>query len=309
VPKRLFYSYSSKDESLRAELETHLSSLRRDGVIEPWSFRKISPGEEWDAAIAKELDRADIVLLLVSADFLNSDYCWGIEVKRALERHARGEAVVVPVILRPCDWQTQDFARLQALPSGAKPVVKRRLRDDAWTDVVQGVRRVAEQLKRDKPMEDRSSGAGTTSTSITHEQVARSRIQSIAEMFTEGNLKARQLAAQEVERLATALSIPVVLELSVSKAVGERVAAGIALREHLLINPLLVDDAKVVNAVRLRLQDDHPRVRYRFVRAVTTHATLAMQTVDILRWIQTTERDKALRAAAVEALEKAAEAS
>ncbi len=121
---RLFYSYSHKDETLRNELETHLKLLQRQGLIDTWHDRKIEAGEEWKRKIDENLERADIILLLVSADFIASDYCYEIEMKRALERHEKGEARVIPVILRDCKWNSTPFAKLQALPKDGKAVKK-----------------------------------------------------------------------------------------------------------------------------------------------------------------------------------------
>ena len=118
----LFYSYSHKDESLRDELETHLALLSRQELIEQWHDRRIDAGQEWAGKIDENLNRADIILLLVSAYFLDSDYSFDIETKRAMERHEAGEAVVIPAILRPCDWQSASFGKLQALPKDAKAV-------------------------------------------------------------------------------------------------------------------------------------------------------------------------------------------
>ena len=101
-PISLFYSYSHRDEDLRLKLETHLSALRRGGLIAEWHDRKLEPGDAWKDEIDRHLTSADIVLLLVSADFIASDYCWGEEMTKALVRHGRGEARVIPVILRHC---------------------------------------------------------------------------------------------------------------------------------------------------------------------------------------------------------------
>src|SRR3546814_935489 len=96
----VFVSYSHKDESLREELETHLAMLKRRGVIDVWHDRRISPGTELDGAIDAALERAQAIILLVSPDFLASDYCYDREMKRAMERHEAGEARVLPVIDR-----------------------------------------------------------------------------------------------------------------------------------------------------------------------------------------------------------------
>jgi hypothetical protein len=145
---RLFYSYSHKDETLREKLETHLSLLRKEGYIHDWHDRKIGAGQEWKNSIDGNLEAAKIILLLVSSDFIASDYCYGIEMKRALENHRVGEAQVIPIILRPCDWDKAPFAKLQALPKDAKPVMKWSNRDEAWTDVARGIRRVVEELRK-----------------------------------------------------------------------------------------------------------------------------------------------------------------
>src|SRR5215475_9706813 len=97
---RLFYSYSHKDETLREELEKHLSLLKRQSVLHDWHDREISAGREWEGAINENLETADVILLLVSADFLASDYCYDKEMKRALEKYEVGEACVIPLIVR-----------------------------------------------------------------------------------------------------------------------------------------------------------------------------------------------------------------
>src|SRR5919205_442800 len=121
-PLELFYSYSHRDGDLRDELETHLSMLKRQRAISQWHDRGIVAGEEWGGEIDEHLKTADIILLLVSANFLASDYCYDIELGLAMERHEAGEARVVPIILRPCDWSGAPFGKLQALPKNAKPV-------------------------------------------------------------------------------------------------------------------------------------------------------------------------------------------
>jgi internalin A len=139
APLRLFYSYSHKDEKLRDKLETHLKILERQGLIAPWHDRKILAGEEWADDIDENLEHADIILLLVSADFINSDYCFGKELKRALERHDQHEATVIPIILRDVNWTKAPFARLQSLPRDGKAVTSWSNRDAAWTNVSKGI--------------------------------------------------------------------------------------------------------------------------------------------------------------------------
>lgn len=139
-PPELFYSYSHKDEKLRESLETHLKLLQRQGIIKGWHDRKLIAGQEWEKEILSQLERADIILLLVSADFIASDFCYSTEMQRALERQATGDALVIPVILRPCDWKDAPFSKLQALPKDAKPVTSWGNRDEAFVNVAQGLR-------------------------------------------------------------------------------------------------------------------------------------------------------------------------
>ena len=146
----VFYSYAHEDEELRNELDKHLSLLRRRGVIAGWHDRQISAGREWMQDIDAHLNSAQIILLLISADFLASDYCYSIEMQRAQQRHEAGEARVIPVILRPVDWQYEPLLhKLQALPTDARPVTDWPVpptHDAAFTDIARGIRRVVEEL-------------------------------------------------------------------------------------------------------------------------------------------------------------------
>lgn len=137
---RAFISYSHKDEPHRVELDKHLSLLKRQNLIDVWSDHCIRPGEEFDPAISAALEKADLVLLLVSADFIHSEYCFGIEMQRAMERHKEGGAMVLPIIVRPCDWMTSPLGRLKALPKDGLAVTKWPSLDDAFLDIVQQLR-------------------------------------------------------------------------------------------------------------------------------------------------------------------------
>ena len=142
----LFFSYCHRDEGLRNELEIHLAMLKRQGVIETWHDRRITAGKDLSGEIDSNLEAADIILLLASPDFIASDYCYDIEMKRALERHHRGEARVIPVILRPCEWQQTPFGKLRATPTDGKPVSKFPDRDDAFLEISKDIRSAAEEL-------------------------------------------------------------------------------------------------------------------------------------------------------------------
>ena len=182
----LFFSYSHRDEELRNELEKHLSLLRRQGVIDLWSDHRIGPGKEIGGEIDQHLESADIILLLVSPDFLNSDYCYDIEMRRAMERHEGGETRVIPVILRPCDWQSAPFGKLKALPTDGKPVTKHQTLDDAFLDITRAIREVIQQLRPASPAVEH---VGSTLTEDTSEpstsQRARSSNLRVSQEFTD----------------------------------------------------------------------------------------------------------------------------
>lgn len=145
-PVEIFFSYSHKDQRLRDQLETQLSLLKREGLISNWYDHKIVAGENWQDQIDKHLNTAQIILLLISPDFIASDYCYNIEVERALERHKAGEARVIPLILRRTDWKGAPFGKLQALPEGDKPVTSWTKRDEAFFNIAQGLRKVLKEI-------------------------------------------------------------------------------------------------------------------------------------------------------------------
>ena len=142
----VFYSYSHKDEELRDELEKHLSLLKRQGLISDWHDRRIGAGTEWAQQIDENLNKADVILLLVSSDFMASDYCYELEMTRAMERHDAGDATVIPIILRPCDWKSAPFGKLQGAPKNAKPVTTWTNRDEAFLDVATAIRNAVKTL-------------------------------------------------------------------------------------------------------------------------------------------------------------------
>ena len=146
-PLNVFISYAHKDEELCKRLLAHLRQMQRDSIINPWHDRQIIAGQEWAGKIDENLEAADIILLLISSDFLNSDYCNDIEMRRALERHEKGEARVIPIILCPCDWATASFGKLEALPKGDQPITTSKDEDEALLDVARGIRKVAKELR------------------------------------------------------------------------------------------------------------------------------------------------------------------
>ena len=142
----VLFSYSHIDEALRDQIETQLSLLKRQGVVEAWHDRRIGAGEDFADAIDRHVESDDIILLLVSPDFLASDYCYDREMTRAMERQERGQAIVIPVILRACDWHGAPFGRLNATPPDGKPITQYADRDQAMLEVTKAVRAAAARL-------------------------------------------------------------------------------------------------------------------------------------------------------------------
>lgn len=159
MPK-VFFSYSHADEDLRDQLETQLAMLKRQGVIETWHDRRIGAGQEIDRSIDTHINTDEIILLLVSPDFIASDYCYNVEMTQALSRHDRGEAVVIPVILRACDWHDAPFGRLMATPRDGRPVTQWPDRDEAFLQVAKAIRAAAEMQSGGSHDVDRSLAAG-----------------------------------------------------------------------------------------------------------------------------------------------------
>ena len=140
------FSYSHIDEALRDQIETQLAMLKRQGVIDTWHDRRIGAGDDFADVIDHHIDSDDIILLLVSSDFLASDYCYNREMTRAMERQQKGEAIVIPVILRACDWHAAPFGKLNATPPDGKPITQYADRDQALLEVAKAVRAAAERL-------------------------------------------------------------------------------------------------------------------------------------------------------------------
>lgn len=165
-----FISYAQRDKELRDELEKHLSNMRRQEIIRGWHDREISAGKEWEGEIDRHLNTAQVILLLVSPDFIASDYCYDVEVKRAMERHENGDAVVIPILLRHVDYEGAPFARLQPLPKNRMPVTDwgnlDKDLDKAFRSVAQGIREAIKKLKGDSPNPDSTTGGSRGSSGV-----------------------------------------------------------------------------------------------------------------------------------------------
>ena len=142
----IFISYAHVDEDLKTELDKYLKVLKRSSKVGSWNDRNLIPGQEWDAEIMAALANANIILLLISVDFNASDFIWDKELASAMKRHEEGTAHVVPVILRKCDWSKMPYAKLQALPRNAKPVTEYPNRDQAFTEIAQGIESLVDYM-------------------------------------------------------------------------------------------------------------------------------------------------------------------
>jgi CheY-like chemotaxis protein len=163
APVTLFYSYAHEDEALRDELQGHLKILERRGQLAPWHDRRIEPGQDWSGQIDENLRTAELVLLLVSKDFIESDYIMGTELKVAMERHAANASVVLPIMLRSVDVEPEDaadipFLKLQGLPTDLKPITSWSNRDEAWTNVAKGVRVTVKGIRERRATASKASG-------------------------------------------------------------------------------------------------------------------------------------------------------
>lgn len=143
----IFYAYASEDEELCKELEKHIRPLIREGLVKAWNHRNITAGTEWVTEIDRHLNTAQIILLLISSDFVASDYCSSDEVERALERHREGTACVIPILLRPVSWKDMPFAKLQVLPKNGKPIRSWESIDDGFVQVVEGIKEAIKEIQ------------------------------------------------------------------------------------------------------------------------------------------------------------------
>lgn len=180
----VFFSYCHADEAMRDQLEVQLSMLKRQGVISTWHDRRIEAGENFSAAIDEHVNQDEIILLLLSPDFLASDYCYNIEMTRALERHHANQAIVIPVILRVCDWRNTPLSKLLFTPRDARAITQWPDKDEAFLQVANEVRKAAEKLqshqkmspahvpsqasaKHSRPFIDRSIGPRSSNLALT----------------------------------------------------------------------------------------------------------------------------------------------
>lgn len=160
---KVFFSYSHNDETNRNELEKHLAVLKRDGLIQTWYDRRILAGSELGNEIDQNLTESNLILLLVSPDFLASDYCYSMEMKKALEMRSQGVAWVIPIILEYCDWKNTPLEGLLACPKDGKPISEFPNPNKAFNEITDEIRRVIQQITSEKPTNSESKSQGDLS--------------------------------------------------------------------------------------------------------------------------------------------------
>lgn len=154
-PLKLFISYSHKDKNLYEEFKTHLKVFEISGIIDPWSDQEIVAGQVWKDEIKKALDNAEIAIFLVSSDLIASDFIQKIEIKRAIKRHKLKLQVIIPVIIRPCTFESLDLSPYQSLPKDLLPVTLWENRDAAWVNVMKGIEAAIEKIRKEASRQDK----------------------------------------------------------------------------------------------------------------------------------------------------------
>jgi hypothetical protein len=226
MPWRVFYSYSHADESLRNQLAKYLAPLKQKGSIIEWHDRSIEPGGDWNQKISDKLDSSDIVIALLSPDFLASEYCFGIEMEKAFSRLKREEIRLVPVLLRPCMWEESRFSAIQMIPRDSKPVTSWPSVDEALKNVAMEIREIVSQAKPEsiRPLDDLDP---------TFMSLVRAQVQSYGRLYERTRQRLRpsdfrtnkmQEVFERMNQIATA-SYPLLEELKRSPSPGDRLSA------------------------------------------------------------------------------------
>jgi len=144
---RVFISYAHKDEQFKDSLVEHMSGLVRAKIVSEWNDRKIVPGQDWSDEISENLASSEIILFLISSSFMNSDYCMGVEVQKALSMHKEGRAQLIPIVIRAVDWSDSELSKIQGLPKDAVPIASWGNEDEAWVNVIGGVKKHIQEFK------------------------------------------------------------------------------------------------------------------------------------------------------------------
>lgn len=191
MPVKVFISYSHKDESHKEDLDEHLSMLKRTKLIDAWHDRKIVAGQDWSKEISKHLESSELILFLISPSFLSSEYCFNLEMNRAIEMHRLGNAMLIPIVVRPCDWTNCELASFQAVPKDAKPITSWGNPDEAWLNAINGIKehlahfeQITKRVSTEKKKPFRVTDAthdwmDDTEVALTHRKANKVRISDV----------------------------------------------------------------------------------------------------------------------------------
>lgn len=218
MPTKVFISYSHKDEEFKNGLTEHLSSLVRSGVISEWNDRKIIPGTDWSKEISENLKSADLILFLISSSFLSSEYCVNVEAETALSRHNSGEAQLIPIVIRAVDWSDSPLSKLQGLPKDAQPVASWPDKDEAWVNVIKGIKRHLSEFQskinketklvtsgKISPSESILEWIDDTEITLTHRKVNRINL---SDIYTIPDVEIDDDSKKELRVYRSACSLP-----------------------------------------------------------------------------------------------------
>lgn len=147
---KILYSSAPEDKSMLENLDKHLVNLKRNSFISTWHHDELQPGIERIVEVEKHFKAADIVILLISSSFFNSDYCHDVEMKKALEKQKNKEAIIIPILLSPCDWENTQIGKLEILPTAKMPIVLWNNREQAFWDVAKNIRQKVEALLKSR---------------------------------------------------------------------------------------------------------------------------------------------------------------
>jgi hypothetical protein len=231
MPWNVFYSYSHKDEALRDQLATYLAPLKQKNLIIEWHDRKIDPGADWNAEISTQIESADLMIMLLSPDFLASEYCFGVEMEKAFARTKNDDLRLAPVLIRPCLWEESRFSALQMIPRDAKPISASPSVDEALKAVAIEIRSVVSQEKpklRPPPVPTAPEAMPASSLDLVRNQIhayARLYERTRQRMAPSSDRTSKMEAVFQRMRGVAIASYPLLEELSNSPSPGDRLAA------------------------------------------------------------------------------------
>lgn len=213
---KIFIAYSRQDHDLLTELRQHTKILERAHKIKIWHDGEIEAGHEWESEIKKALYSADIVLLLISKDFLASDYCYEKEMVEVLDLHRTRKIIVLPIILKPCAWKDAPFAKFQVLPLGGIPIISPNWhsRDEPFLEIVEILKTKSAQIRLGLLLEDPEKAfehfvtRGDDYFLDMDWQNARTNYRKAIQNWSNGYIPAREVLREKIEFCEDAIELP-----------------------------------------------------------------------------------------------------